>query len=175
MKGGVIGTAQFAGMSTNIPPPPHQGAVTTRLFSIGKDEPDRGVPAALSAKTEDRKNLLDEISTVGPSVLRHTNHPRSPGGTPVKVSGTSTGNNSDMLQRALMAKFRSLHSTPLSQSRFIHRDYSTSLDFSNAWSDVNSSQVFDDPDISTSSLSGLASSRNDSSKISNVHNGSSAV
>lgn len=179
IKGGVVGTVQFAGMTTNAAPPSRQSAATTwkrRLFGIGKDEPDKGVPAAISVRTEDRQNLLDEISTMGHAVLKCTSRLRSPGGTPVKITHTNsqapTSNNSDMLQRALLTKFRSLHSTPLSQSRSVHQDYSASLDFSNAWSDVNASQVFEDPDISASSLSGLAFSKNDSS---NAHNGSSAV
>lgn len=178
MKGGVAGTVQFAGMATKTAPPPQRSAVTTwkkRLFGIGKDEPDKG-GAAVSVRTEDRQNLLNEISSMGHAVLKRTNRLRSPGGTPVKEVCTNPppdSTNSDMLQRALMTKFRSLHSTPLSHSRFTQHDYSTSLDFSNAWSD---SQVFEDPDISASSVSGLATSRNDSSKISNnAHNGSTAV
>lgn len=184
IKAGVTGTVQFAGMATSALPAPRQSVVTTwkkRLFGFGKDEPDKGVPAPTSVRKEDRKNLLDEISSMGHAGLKRTNRPRSPGGTPVKATRANpppVGNNSDMLQRALMTKFRSLHSTPLNQSRFVRQDFGASMDFSNAWSDINASQVFEDPDISASSLSGLASnqpSRNDSSKISTAHNGSSAV
>ena len=170
----VAGTTQFAGMVFNVPPPPsppppRQVAVTNlkkKLFGRGRNEPDAGVPAASSVRSEDRQNLLDEISSASHAALRHTDQPRSPGGTPIggKVSSP------DKLQRALLTKFHSLHSTPLNQpSRFARQDFSGSLDFSNAWSDVNTSQVFDDPDISASSLSGLASSKNDTS---HVHNGS---
>lgn len=183
-KGGAAGTVQFAGMATNTVPAPRPSALTTwkkRLFRFGKDEPDKGIPAPTSVRKGDRKNLLDEISSMSPAVLKSTNRPRSPGGTPVKIACANPapiGNNSDMLQRALMTKFRSLHSTPLNQSRFVRQDYGASMDFSNAWSDMNASQVFEDPDISASSLSGMASnqtSRNDSTKISTMHNGSSAV
>lgn len=176
MKGGVTGTVQFAGMAPAAISTPSQSTVSSwkkRLFGFGRDEPDTGVPV----RTEDRKNLLDEISTMGHAVLKTTNQPRSPGGTPVKVtcgvnqvsSTGTTGNNSDVIQRALMTKFRSLHSTPLHQSRLFH---SGSMDVSSAWSDLNASLVFDDPDISASSF---ASNNQLPRNSKSLHNGSSAV
>ena len=84
---------------------------------------------------------MDEITSAGRSVLRRTSRPKSPGGTPMKLSRnrlTLTGN-TDMLQRALISKFRSLHSTPIRHCSPVGVDKSGSFDTSNAWSDINSS------------------------------------
>lgn len=180
---GVTGTVQFAGMAN--PPSPTPTASSTpsprhswgaswkkKLFGLGRDEPDRGVEA-VSVRKEDRQNLLEEISAVGHTILKRTDRPRSPGGTPVRLPVNEDqaflglgGGNTDMIQRALMTKFRSLHSTPLGQQpHLLHHDCSGSLDFSSAWSDLNASVIFEDPGISaditttctSSSLSGLAS------------------
>lgn len=189
---GAAGTVQFAGMSSAISARQSEGDGTRggkdagwkatrkrKFFSFGssKDEPDSVTPI----QTEDRKNLLDEISSMGNAILKRTNRPRSPGGTPVKPATSNqpsqTSADTDMLQRALMTKFRSLHSTPLNQSRFHRGDYSSSLDFSNAWSDLNASIMYEDPDISSSPFGATPnqSAANESNKMHSAHNGSTAV
>ena len=138
----------------------------------------------MSVRKEDRQNLLEEISSVGHTVLKRTDRPRSPGGTPVRLSANEDqaflgqgGGNTDMIQRALMTKFRSLHSTPLGQPHLLHHDCSGSLDFSSAWSDLNASIVFEDPGISadittTSTLSsGLASNNQSKSSARDLRTG----
>lgn len=108
--------------------------------------------------SEERQQLMDEIATVGQSVLRRTSQPKSPGGTPLKHSRnrlTLTGN-TDLLQRALISKFRSLHSTPLRHHSAAEVDKSGSLDLSCAWSDINSSSpMYEDPDLSSTPSSAL--------------------
>ena len=142
---GAVGTVQFSGVKRQIQSSPMDpsGGCTKRKPSL---DLTMDTPPVLT------KGLMDEIASVGRRNLRPTNRPRSPGGTPSKASKrlTLTGNN-DPLQRALISKFRSLHSTPIRQS-VIHE--SGSFDFSNAWSDINNS--VDDPNITTSDLaSGL--------------------
>ena len=159
----------------------------SKPFGFGmKSETDK-VDSLISLPQEDRKNLLDEISMFGHAVLKRTNRPRSPGGTPVKTEDPSTVGDS-MLQRALMTKFRSLHSTPLPKSSHcMQQECNSSMEFSNAWSDVNGSLVFEDPDITgASSVSGFTSNNQTSSttaagdsvaarKDNSAHNGSTAV
>ena len=171
---------------------PTKPARKRKFFGFGssRDETDKGdEPSLTPVQTEERKNLLDEISSMGHAVLKRTDRPRSPGGTPVKPPPTSnqpalSSEDSGMLQRALMSKFRSLHSTPLNHSRFHRGDYSSSLDFSNAWSDLNASVMYEDPDISSSPFSGytpnqsssVAGAGNESgNKVQAAHNSSSAV
>lgn len=205
---GVTGTVQFAGMSSTLSARQQGGGasgtgvvgvavreggvVTTRkwkLIGFGKEEVENGLNDLpfTPVQTEDRRNLLDEISSMGHSVLKRTSRPRSPGGTPVKATPTtstatskplpSSHSDSDMLQRALLSKFRSLHSTPLQQqSRPHHPDYSSSLDFSNAWSN---SLAYEDPDISTSPFGsfvvGHQSAGSSRQGRGGVHNSSTAV
>lgn len=185
------GTVQFAGMSSAISTRQSgerggagggsSGTRKRKFFRFGsrKNEPNSD-PPLVSVCPEDRKNLLDEISSMGNAILKKTNRPRSPGGTPVKVTPSNQAvaeDNSDVLQRALLTKFRSLHSTPLNQSRFLQQGYSTSLDFSNAWSEFNASLAFEDPEISASPVSGYTpnETRNGSRKMTSAHNGSTAV
>ena len=139
-------------------------------------------PPIESPSSEDRQQLMDEIATVGQSVLRRTGRPKSPGGTPIKHSRnrlTLTGN-TDMLQRALISKFRSLHSTPIRHHSPAGVDRSGSLDLSNAWSDINGScAVYEDPDLSSTPPSALAPPNSSSSTHSRsgviVTNSSTAV
>jgi hypothetical protein len=167
----VAGTVQFAGISNSNAsdnPPPQVSRVN---FNTGPDisaTTDRPSVAATSVvhpdppmecpSSEDRQQLMDEIATVGQSVLHRTGRPKSPGGTPIKHSRnrlTLTGN-TDMLQRALISKFRSLHSTPIQHRSPAGVDKSGSLDLSNAWSDINgSSTVYEDPDLSSTPPSAL--------------------
>ena len=113
-----------------------------------------------------RQHLLEEIASSGQSILRRTSRPKSPGGTPIKHSRnrlTLTGN-TDVLQRALINRFRSLHSTPIrhpspSEGGGLGGDRSGSFDLSNAWSDINGScAVYEDPDLSSTPPSTLAPS-----------------
>ena len=153
IHGGALGTVQFSGAKRQAQPPP-------KPFTVGAGRSKRKLSLTLTTDSPSpppsqtySKGLMDEIASVGKRNLRPTNRPRSPGGTPVKASKrtiTMTGNN-DMFQRALINKFRSLHSTPIQQSVVYE---SGSFDFSNAWSDINGS--IDDPNITTSDLpSGL--------------------
>ena len=160
---GVAGTVQFASSNLVCDFETHQTESInsgTNVITDGSDDrssactqahPD---PALECPSSGDRQNLMDEITSAGQSVLRRTSRPKSPGGTPMKVSRnrlTLTGN-TDMLQRALINKFRSLHSTPIRQDE----EKSGSLDLSNAWSDINSScAVYDDPDLSSTPPSTL--------------------
>lgn len=153
IHGGALGTVQFSGAKRQAQPPPKPSTVgggrSKRKLSLNLTTDSPSPPPSQTYS----KGLMDEIASVGKRNLRPTNRPRSPGGTPVKASKrtiTMTGNN-DMFQRALINKFRSLHSTPIQQSVVYE---SGSFDFSNAWSDINGS--IDDPNITTSDLpSGL--------------------
>ena len=153
IRGGTLGTVQFSGTKRQAQPTPKPSTVgggrSKRKLSLNLTTDTPSPPPSQTYS----KGLMDEIASVGKRNLRPTNRPRSPGGTPVKASKRitmMTGNN-DMFQRALMNKFRSLHSTPIQQG-VIHE--SGSFDFSNAWSDINGS--IDDPNITTSDLpSGL--------------------
>ena len=129
-------------------------------------------PSLEIPNSEERSLLMNEISSVGQTILRRTNRNRSPGGTPLKANKnrlTLTGN-TDMLQRALISKFRSFHSTPIKKTG----DKTDSMDVSNAWSDVNGSMMFEDPDITTTSSS-LGGVSNDSSGLKQDPNLSTAV
>ena len=153
IHGGALGTVQFSGAKRQAQPPRKPSTVgggrSKRKLSLDLTTDTPSPPPSQTYS----KGLMDEIASVGKRNLRPTNRPRSPGGTPVKASKrtiTMTGNN-DMFQRALINKFRSLHSTPIQQSVVYE---SGSFDFSNAWSDINGS--IDDPNITTSDLpSGL--------------------
>lgn len=127
-------------------------------------------PSSLLDVTDDRKSLLDEISSIGQQHLRRTNKARSPGGTPIKHSKNrlTLTNNSDMLQRALISKFRSMHtsSTPIKGAAGVRSatqllgsadEKSGSFDVSSAWSDINNSVAYEDPDITATSSSGITS------------------
>lgn len=145
IRRGAVGTVQFSGVKRQT-----QSSPTDPSSGHTKRKPPLDLKIDTSSPLT--KGLMDEIASVGKRNLRPTNRPRSPGGTPAKASKrlTLTGNN-DPLQRALISKFRSMHSTPIHQS-VIHE--SGSFDFSNAWSDINNS--VEDPNITTSDLaSGL--------------------
>ena len=154
IRGGTLGTVQFSGTKRQVQPTPKPSMVgsgrSKRKLSLNLTTDTPSPPPSQTYS----KGLMDEIASVGKRNLRPTNRPRSPGGTPVKASKRitmMTGNN-DMFQRALINKFRSLHSTPIQQSSMYQE--SGSFDFSNAWSDINGS--IDDPNITTSDLpSGL--------------------
>lgn len=133
---GVRGTVQFVGS-------PHS------LSNQQRDEPDLGQRRP-ETDTPLPGGLLEEITSIGQAHLRTTNRERSPGGTPLRQSRRLTfSNNSDVLQRALMNRFKSLHSTPKRQSTSSDR---SSFDASTAWSDINSSVDNVDPDITGSDL-----------------------
>ena len=198
-KGGASGTVQFAGMSYTTSARDQAGAIAKDRYREGREggtirssSDEEEMTGTLAQK--DHKNLLLEISTVGQSALKPTNRPRSPGGTPIhpptpaRFSDDNYGmnhhhqqTNIDLLQRALLAKFRSLHSTPVRQKGSHQLDYSNSFDFSSAWSDINSSiQVYDDPDLSNTSpsVSAVCPSGQTSraaNKTASRHNGSTAV
>ena len=202
--GGVSGTVQFAGMNygtsaaKNCCRDDRDDEVGSYL---GSDEEEMTAPLR---QRGDRKHLMLEISNIGRSTLKQTNRPRSPGGTPVRppnsseaVGGGGVKNcgmismnspsyshcqqqrNSDLLQKALLAKFRSLHSTPIKQKGNGRQlDYSNSFDLSSAWSEINSSvQVYDDPDITSTSTfnPSTQSSSKTINKSTNRHNCSTAV
>lgn len=202
---GALGTVQFAGMSFATAGNDKAGSSSMAAADHCRDDNNRHsgeeeMTAPLAQ--EERKTLLLEISTIGQTGLKPTNQPRSPGGTPIRrpnseedeIAGDGGGQNvgmismnspsynhhqqqrnSDLLQKALFAKFRSLHSTPLGHKGGSRQlDYSNSFDFSSAWSDINSSvQVYDDPDISNTTTS--PSSHQTSGNKSSRHNVSSAV
>lgn len=137
-----MGTAQFVGPQRDTST---EGEPLDNDFTNEAQDPSLELPAS-----EERSLLLNEISSLGQTILRRTNRNRSPGGTPVRANKnrlTLTGN-TDMLQRALISKFRSFHSTPIKKG-----DKTDSMEVSNAWSDVNGSAVFDDPDITATSNS----------------------
>ena len=182
----VVGTVQFAipnsNTSGNVESQVSRASSNTALVPIDVSGiTDRSSVAATSMmhpdppmeccpSSEDRQQLMDEIATVGQSILRRTGRPKSPGGTPIKHTRnrlTLTGN-TDMLQRALISKFRSLHSTPIRHQSPAGVDKSGSLDLSNAWSDINgSSTAYEDPDLSSTPPSALAppSNRSSSSRL----------
>ncbi len=176
-------TNESENIDGTIPPPPSLPAVTMGTFQFIEPEqisPVKGKsllvteaqdPSLEVPTSEERSLLLNEISSVGQTTLRRTNCRRSPGGTPIRVTKnrlTLTGN-TDTLQRALISKFRSFHSTPIKRTGMSGGDKSDSMEVSNAWSDVQSSMVYGDPDISAASHSDLC----DTSPC--VHNLSSAV
>ena len=147
-----VGTMQFVGPQKD---PPTEGEPLDDELTNEAQDPSLELPTS-----EERSLLLNEISSVGQAILRRTNRNRSPGGTPIRANKnrlTLTGN-TDMLQRALISKFRSFHSTPIKRG-----DKTDSMDASNAWSDVNGSIVFDDPDITAASNSPMGLS--DRSKL----------
>ena len=167
---GALGTVQFAGMSFNtIPARQSLRLEEEKLGDMETDETDNkemsepSDSSSASGNEKKMKNLMDEISLMGQGVLKRTDRPRSPGGTPFKASRNrlTLTDNTDVIQRALIFKFRSLHSTPLMHSQHRHTPYdgSGSMDFSNAWSEINSSVMCDDPDISASNLSAFVSNQ----------------
>ena len=129
--------------------PINVSSITDRSSVAATSMVHPGPPMECSS-SEERQKLMDEIATVGQSVLRLIGRPKSPGGTPIKQSLnrlTLTGN-TDMLQRALISKFRSFHSTPIRHQSPAGVDKSGLLDLSNAWSDINgSSTAYKDPDL----------------------------
>ena len=149
------GTGQFVGpqqatltdgKSLNNEVSPIEGKPLDNDPTNEAQDPSLELPAS-----EERSLLLNEISSLGQTILRRTNHNRSPGGTPIRANKnrlTLTGN-TDMLQRALISKFRSFHSTPINNKG----DKIDSMEVSNAWSDLNGSVVYDDPDITATSNS----------------------
>ena len=171
----VAGTVQFAISNSNTisdnppqvsrvkfntagPSPTDISTTTTDRSSIAAMSMVHPDPPMECPSSEERQQLMDEIATVGQSALRRTGRPKSPGGTPIKHSRnrlTLTGN-TDMLQRALISKFRSLHSTPIGHRSPAGVDKSGSLDLSSAWSDINgSSTAYEDPDLSSTPPSAL--------------------
>ncbi len=135
-----MGTVQFVG--------PEQATEGKSLLIKEPQDPSLELPTS-----EERSLLLNEISSVGQTILRRTNGRRSPGGTPIRVTKnrlTLTGN-TDMLQRALISKFRSFHSTPIKRTG--SGDKTDSMDVS--WSDIHGSVVYSDPDISVAFPSDL--------------------
>lgn len=164
LGGGTVGTVQFSGTRSNDSELTSTSSNLDEAYNSEAPDPSFGeCPSG-----HERKNLMDEISSVGQSVLRRTSRARSPGGTPIKASKnrlTLTGN-TDMLQRALISKFRSLHSTPIQNAPTDHdQEHGESFDFSNTWSDINNSAAFDDPDLTTISNSGFASTQCESSAV----------
>ena len=158
LGGRTVGTVQFSGSRfTDLET---VSTSTNHDAPYNSDAPD---PSFIDTPSDrDRKTLMDEISSVGQSVLRRTTRARSPGGTPIKHSKNrlTLMGNTDMLQRALISKFRSLHSTPIQNGLVDHdRGEEESFDFSNTWSDVNNSVAYDDPDLSVTSNSGLCSNQ----------------
>ena len=171
----VAGTMQFATSNSNTisdnppqvsrvkfntagPLPTDISTTTTDRSSVAATSMVHPDPPMECPSSEERQQLMDEIATVGQSALRRTGRPKSPGGTPIKHSRnrlTLTGN-TDMLQRALISKFRSLHSTPIGHRSPAGVDKSGSLDLSSAWSDINgSSTAYEDPDLSSTPPSAL--------------------
>jgi len=177
--GGVSGTVQFAGMNYGTSTAAGDICPDDR-YEVGSfDGSNKEKTTAPPRQEGERKNLLREISNVGQRALKSTKRPRSPGGTPVHRPNSSETvgegavkncamismnspsyshcqqhKNTDLLQKALLAKFRSLHSTPIRHlgNGRQQLDYSHSFDLSSAWSEINSSvQVYDDPDITSTS------------------------
>lgn len=152
-SGGVAGTVQFSGMK-HRDETTGENNVPDEIDGEGKmgkipNDLEHNVPSAQEGTL--RKDLMEEIVSVGQRSLRHTNRARSPGGTPLRLQRRLTqSSNSDMLQKALINKFRSLHSTPIrQQSSTSVTSEGGQFDFSNTWSDINNSADFDDPDISS--------------------------
>ncbi len=128
---GVRGTGQFAGSQPKRPTEePRQ-----------REQPQAPLPG----------NLLDDIASIGRANLRTTSRARSPGGTPLKQGQKLViASNNDVLQRALLNRFQSIHCTP---KRYSHSSDRSSFDASAAWSDINGSVDIVDPDITGSELS----------------------
>ena len=147
--GSAMGTAQFAGAKRPVTLPKEAIGNPSKRRSADPDtREDNDDPVRNDELTKD---LLEEITSIGQKNLRSIERPRSPGGTPAKVTRRLTlSSNTDMLQRALISKFRSLHSTPIRQASTASE--SSTFDFSNAWSDINSSVDYEDPDITASNL-----------------------
>lgn len=180
----VVGTVQFSVSNSNpggnfesrvsradsnTGPVPINVSTAIDRSSVGATSMVHPDPPMECPSSEERQQLMEQIATVGQSVLRRTGRPKSPGGTPIKHSRnrlTLTGN-TDMLQRALISKFRSLHSTPIQHQSPAGVDKSGSLDLSNAWSDINgSSTAYEDPDLSSTPSSALVPPNNNSSTYS---------
>ena len=144
-----MGTVQFSGAKRPDILPKEAIRNPSKRRSVDPDgKKKEDAPARNDELT---KGLMEEITSIGQKNLRSIERPRSPGGTPAKMSRRLTlSSNTDMLQRALISKFRSLHSTPIRQGSTTSD--SSTFDFSNAWSDINSSVDFEDPDITASNL-----------------------
>ncbi len=119
---GALGTIQFAGMSFNTSSARQSLRLEEdKLGDMETDETDNkemsepSDSSSASGNEKKRKNLMDEILLIGQGVLKRTDRPKSPGGTPFKASRNrlTLTDNTDVIQRALIFKFRSLHSTPL--------------------------------------------------------------
>ena len=99
------------------------------------------------------KSLLQEITTHERDTLRHV--PRTPGGTPVrwKTWGIRPNNHAEILQKALINKFRTMHvhSTP----KHNLGDHSVSMEISSTWSECDGNsdnhQYASDPDLTRTS------------------------
>ena len=166
----MAGTVQFASFTTGDLYEANKESVNSHRSNVTLDSSDDRASATAREAHPDppmeyppsggnRKQLMDEIASAGQSVLRRTTRPKSPGGTPIKLSRNrlTLNGNTDMFQRALISKFRSLHSTPIRHHSPAGADKSGSFDLSNAWSDINSSStVYEDPDLSSTPPSTLA-------------------
>ena len=127
------------------PPPPPPPPVSSSFQTESHDEERRYSYGSLPNSNCSSISLQDEIATHKKDNLKHVSGPKTPGGTPVRFMEPT-----DMLQRALMKKFRAIHvhSTPKRGGLM----ESGSIEVSNTWSEWGTSmenihQYASDPDM----------------------------
>ena len=128
-----------------VPPPPPPPPT---IPSSGTPPLDIKRPSSSSLPNSNNSSLSlqQEISTHQKDTLRKVIGPKSPGGTPLR--SLKTCDHADMLQKALMNKFRTvhIHSTPKRGGLM----ESGSIEISNTWSEWGASinqQYASDPDL----------------------------
>ena len=130
-----------------IPPPPiivNENHVISHDLLINQDS---------DCSSHSGKSLLQEITTHERDVLHHV--PQTPGGTPVrrKILGIRPNNHAEILQKALIKKFRTMHvhSTP----KHSLGDRSVSMEISSTWSECDGNSdnhhYASDPDLTRTS------------------------
>lgn len=119
------------------PPPPPPVLPCSTITEESLPQPDSNCSSM---------SLQEEITSHKKGALRHVSGPKTPGGTPMRSM-----DNTDLLQQALMKKFRSIHihSTPKRNGLMD----SNSIEVSSAWSEWGASvdnihQYASDPDFS---------------------------
>ena len=129
------------------PPPPiivNENHVISHDLLINQDS---------DCSSHSGKSLLQEITTHERDVLHHV--PQTPGGTPVrrKILGIRPNNHAEILQKALIKKFRTMHvhSTP----KHSLGDRSVSMEISSTWSECDGNSdnhhYASDPDLTRTS------------------------
>ena len=156
-----------------VPPPPPlpspaHGSI--RVSSIRQQDCIDGASTTTTGVGNHNSQVIKQVSFLEEIVhhkqrtLKRTGVPRTPGGTPIRPRGqshnlTSCSTHGDIIQQALLRKFRSIrvHSTPQKrQERKLAATESGSMECSNAWSEYGSEHgchFASDPDLTRSDSS----------------------